>query len=55
MSLVNYCDMVLLIKDLLGQFRNSQIYAIPPICEMFAISNCVWKIYADLLYIVLTD
>lgn len=51
-SLISYFDMVLLIKDLFGQFRNTQIN-VSSICDMGTISNSLWKIYAELLYVVL--
>lgn len=44
--------MVLLIKDLFGQFRNTQIN-VSSTCDMGTISNSLWKIYAELLYVVL--
>lgn len=44
--------MVLLIKDLLGQFRNNQIIVIPTY-ETGTVSNSLWQIYAELLRVVL--
>lgn len=44
--------MPLLIKDLLGQFRNRQINVLPT-WELGGGSSALWKIYTELLYAIL--
>lgn len=44
--------MVLLIKDLLEEFGNSQTNILPT-CEMGGVSSALWEIYAELLYATL--
>lgn len=51
-SLTSYFGIISLIQDSLGQFRNSQINVIPTF-EVGTISNSLWKIYAEMLYVVL--
>lgn len=50
--LTSYFSIISLIQDSLGQFRNSQINVIPTF-EVGTISNSLWEIYAEVLYVVL--